>query len=193
MRPFSIAPQLGVAALLVAIAVTANAQSRPTTLAATRASTTDLRAADQIVDGMIRDHALVVREVQRDTLMPDRVHERLDQYLRGVRIIGGDLTRQTAPDGTVSVFGTLHSDLALDLTPTLSSDDARGAIATAAGGPATGPIPELVILPLSDGYHLAYRGQAIVGLEIMNVLVDANTGGLLQQYSEFISEIGKGT
>jgi Zn-dependent metalloprotease len=91
------------------------------------------------------------------------------------------------------VFGTLHTDLALDLTPKLSSDDARGAIATAAGGQATGPIPELVILPLSDGYHLAYRGQAIVGLEIMNVFVDAATGSLLQQFSEFISEVGKGT
>jgi hypothetical protein len=27
-------------------------------------------------------------------------HERLDQYHRGVRIVGGDVTRQT-PDGTV--------------------------------------------------------------------------------------------
>src|SRR6185295_2460366 len=98
MRPLSIAPRLGVAVLLVAIAVTANAQSRPTTLAATRASTTDLRAADQIVDAMIRDRSLVVRDVQRDTLMPDRVHERLDQFAHGVRIVGGDLTRQTASD-----------------------------------------------------------------------------------------------
>ncbi len=77
----------------------------------------DLRSADQAIDAMIRDRALVVRDVQRDTLLPDRVHERLDQYVRGVRVVGGDLTRQTAADGTVSVFGTLHTDLALDLTP----------------------------------------------------------------------------
>jgi thermolysin len=142
---------------------------------------------------MIRDHALVVRDVQRDPLLTDRVHERLDQYLRGVRIIGGDLTRQTARDGTVSMFGTLHTDLTLDLTPRLSSDEARGAIGKAAGGDPTGPVPELVILPQSDAYHLAYRGQALVGFEIMNVFVDANTGGLLQQFSEFVSEIGRGT
>ncbi len=90
---------------------------------------------------MIRDRTLVVRDVQRDSLLPDRVHERLDQYLRGVRIVGGDLTRQTAPDGTVSVFGTLHTDLALDLTPKLSSDEARAAIAAAAGGEPTGRTP----------------------------------------------------
>ena len=193
LRRFSIMWRLGAATLLSLMAATVNAQGRPTMLAATRASGADLRAVDQIVDAMIRDHALVVREAQRDTLLPDRIHERLDQYLRGVRIVGGDLTRQTAPDGTVSVFGTLHTDLALDLTPKTSSDDARTAIAKAVGGDATGPGPELVILPLSDGYHLAYRGQAIVGLEIMNVFIDANTGSLLQQFSEYINEVGKGT
>ena len=184
--------RLGAAALLsLGAAAAARAQGHSTTLAATRAGG-DLRAADQTIDAMIRDRAIVVRDVQRDTLLPDRVHERLDQYVRGVRIVGGDLTRQTAPDGTVSVFGTLHLDLGLDLTPKLRGDAARAAIAAAAGGEATGPDAELVVLPLSDGYHLAYRGQAIVGLEIMNVFVDANSGGLLQQFSEFISEVGKG-
>ena len=51
------------------------------------------------------------------------------------------------------------------------------------------------MLPLSDGYHLAYRGQAITGIELVNVFVDANTGALLQQFSEFQTEgiVGKGT
>jgi neutral peptidase B len=192
LNRLSILLRLGTAALLSLWTATAQAQGHSATLAATR-SGGDLRAADQIVDAMIRSRALVVRDVQRDTLLPDRVHERLDQYMRGVRIVGGDLTRQSAPDGTVSIFGTLHTDLTLDLTPKMAADAARATIATAAGGEATGPAAELVILPLSDGYHLAYRGQAIVGLEIMNVLVDANTGGLLQQFSEFVSEVGKGT
>src|ERR1700742_3243723 len=117
MRPFSIALRLSVGALLIPASAIAQAQSGPTVLAATRASGTDLRAADQIVDGMIKDRALVVSEAQRDTLMPDRVHERLDQYVRGVRVVGGDVTRQSAPDGTVSVFGTLHPGLALNLSP----------------------------------------------------------------------------
>jgi Zn-dependent metalloprotease len=184
--------RLGAAAVLLSGASIAQAQGHSTTLAVSR-TVGDLRSADQAIDSMIRDRTLVVRDVQRDTLLPDRVHERLDQYVRGVRIVGGDLTRQTAPDGTVSVFGTLHTELTLDLTPRLSVAAARGTIATAAGGEATGPEAELVVLPLSDGYHLTYRGQAIVGLQIMNVYIDANTGALLQQYSEFVSEIGKGT
>jgi Zn-dependent metalloprotease len=183
---------LAVAAPLLTIAAIANAQGHPTTLTATRASGADLRAADQVVETMIRDRTLVVRDVQRDTLLPDRTHERLDQYLRGVRIVGGDLTRQSAPDGAVSVFGTLHTDLALDLTPRLSNEDARAAIAAAAGGEASGPDAELVILPLSDGYHLAYLGQAIAGLEIVNVLIDARSGALLQRNSDFVSEVGRG-
>jgi bacillolysin len=193
LNRFPIVRRLGVATLLSLMAATASAQGRPTAFAVTRASAAELRALDQVVDAMVRDHALVVRDVQRDPLLPDRVHERLDQYLSGVRIVGGDLTRQNAPDGTVSIFGAMHTDLTLDLTPRLSSGDARAAIANAAGGDATGPLPELVILPQSDGYHLAYRGQAIVGLEMMNVFIDANTGGLLQEFSEFVSDVGKGT
>lgn len=168
------------------------AQGRPRSLAATRSSPADLRAVDQAVDAMIRDRTLAVRDVQRDTLLPERLHERLDQYLRGVRIVGGDLTRQTGPDGTVSVFGTLHGDLTLGLTPAVSADEARAAIARAVSGEALGPAPELVVLPLSDGYHLAYYGQAVAGLEIVNVYVDARSGALLQQYSDFVREIGLG-
>ncbi|MGH9142557.1 MAG: M4 family metallopeptidase, partial [Vicinamibacterales bacterium] len=191
LNHLSIWLRFATAASLSLWAATAHAQGRVTTLAATRVDG-DLRTADQVIDTMIRERALVVRDVQRDPLLPDRVHERLDQYVRGVRIVGGDVTRQTAPDGTVSVFGTLHSDLTMDLTPRIASAEARGAVERAVAGPATGPDPELVILPLSDGYHLAYLGQAIVGLEILNVFVDANSGGLLQKFSEFISEIGKG-
>jgi bacillolysin len=192
-KTLSVVGWIGTAALALGAATAAHAQGRPATFAATRAASADLRAADSVIDTMLRDRALVVRDVQRDTLMPERVHERLDQYLRGVRIVGGDLARQSAPDGTVSVFGTLHTDIALDLTPKLSTDDGRAAIASTAAGEATGPAAELVVLPLSDGYHLAYRGQALVGYEIVNVYVDANTGALLQQFSDFLNEVGKGT
>jgi len=188
---FSLLVRLGAASVLLISAATAQAQGRSTTLAVSR-SVGDLRSADQAVDAMLRDRTLVVRDVQRDTLLPDRVHERLDQYVRGVRIVGGDVTRQTAPDGTVSVYGTLHTDVSLNLTPALSGEAARGAIARAAGGEFSGSSPELVVLPLSDGYHLAYLGQAFTGVELMNVYVDANSGVSLQQYSDFVTEIGHG-
>src|SRR5262249_824199 len=122
--------------------------------------------------------------------------ERLDQYYRGVRIVGGDLTRQTASDGTVSLFGILHTP-DLDVDPRLTADAARDALARAVGGSPFGDGVELVVLPLSDGDHLAYVGQAAAGLEILNVFVDAHTGALLRQYSDFAREgvigTGKGT
>jgi Zn-dependent metalloprotease len=186
--------RLGGAVAFISLAVVpASAQQgHPSALVATRSTIDALRAADAAVDSMIRDRSLIVRTVERDELMPDRVHERFDQYFHGVRIVGGDLTRQLSTDGTVSVFGTVHTDLTLDTTPALSSDDARDAIATAAGGTFSGATPELVVLPLSDGYHLAYSGQALVGVELMNVFVDAQSGGLLRQYSDFLREVGHG-
>jgi len=188
---------LSIAGIAVALLVSLTAhpvfaQGRPMALAATRAGSSELRALDQQIDQMLRARTLRLRETVRDAALPDRRHERLDQYYSGVRIAGADLTRQTASDGTVSMFGMLHTDIALNATPQLSAGDAAAAIARAAGGAAFGSAPELVVLPLSDGYHLAYAGQALAGLEILNVYVDANTGALLQQYSDFMREIGLG-
>ena len=58
---------------------------------------------------MVRSRELRVRETQTDALVADRQHQRLDQYYLGVRIAGGDLTRQLASDGTVSIFGMMHT------------------------------------------------------------------------------------
>ena len=192
--------RLFVALGCVAIAVmaslterTARAQGRPVVLAVTRATADDMRAWDGQVDQMIRSRDLRVRETQTDGLLPDRQHQRLEQYYHGVRIAGGDLTRQLANDGAVSIFGTMHTAIDLSVTPNLSTDGARLAINSAVGGQAFGADPELVVLPLSDGYHLAYFGKAVTDLEIVNVFIDADSGALLRQYSDFLSEVGAGT
>jgi Zn-dependent metalloprotease len=187
---------LGCAVIVVLTSLTertANAQGRPIALAVTRTAAEDMRAWDEQVDQMIRRRDLRVRESQPDALVPNRQHQRLDQYYQGVRIAGGDLTRQLAGDGTVSIFGTIHSAVDIGMTPTLSAEDARLAINAAVNGQSFGAGVELVVLPLSDGYHLAYFGQAATSLEIMNVFVDASSGALLRQYSDFISEVGAGT
>jgi Zn-dependent metalloprotease len=168
------------------------AQERPIAAAVTRADLSALRVVDQQVDQMVRSGNLRVRESVRDSLMPDRTHERLDQYVRGVRIVGGDITRQIASDGTVSIFGTIHDVGSLSTDARLSADDARAAIATAVSGQFTGAAPELVVLPLADGYHLAYFGRATAGNDRVKVFVDAASGELLQRFSEFISEVGVG-
>ncbi len=169
------------------------AQPRPMAVAAGTATPSALRAWDQQIDQMLRSRELRVRETRTDTLLPGRRHERLDQFVRGVRVVGGDITRQTASDGTVSVFGMLHPGLDIDVTPALSADRARDSIAQTVSGEPFAEAAELVVLPLSDGYHLAYYGQAVASDEIVNVYIDANSGTLLQRYSDYSSEIGAGT
>ena len=164
-RSFRVNAAIG-AALIFFTAAESRAQ-RPTSIVVTRESPAELRAADRLVDQMIRDRALVATTIETDPLVNGRRHERFEQFVRGVRIAGGDVTRQTATDGTVSLFGLLHNDVPLNLTPRLSRDEAATAIARAAGGELLGRAPELVVLPLSDGYHLAYYGQATGGLEIL--------------------------
>ncbi len=167
-------------------------QARVTTLAATRADSGELRTWDQQIDTMVRARDLRVRETMRDASLPERRHERLDQYVHGVRIVGGELTRQSASDGTVSLFGVVHQDVPIDVTPGLDAAAAARAIGAAVTGEFFGADPELVILPLSDGYHLAYFGQARTDDDLLNVFVDAATGALLQRYSELIKEVGTG-
>ena len=67
------------------------------------------------------------------------------------------------------------------------------AVNSAVSGQSFGADAELVVLPLSDGYHLAYFGKAITDLEIVNVFVDANSGAPLRQYSDFLHDVGAGT
>jgi len=166
-------------------------QARPVAVAATRTDA-NFRTLDAQVDQLLRTRDLRVREVMRDADLPNRRHERIDQYFHGVRIVGGDMTRQTAPDGTVSIFGMLHTGIDIDTTPRIPASDARAAIAKSIGGEPAGADAELVVLPLSDGYHLAYYGQAFDGTEIQNVFIDANTAAVLRKYSEFLTEVGRG-
>src|SRR5262249_32205234 len=123
------------------------AQGKPVALAATRSEGGDLRAWDEQIDRLIRSRDLRVRESVRDALVPGRVHERFDQYFHGVRIFGGDITRQTDATGTVSMFGMLHTDIDVATAPRLSIDQAHDAIGAAASEP-SGAEPELVVLPL---------------------------------------------
>jgi Zn-dependent metalloprotease len=176
--------------LLLAFALPAAAQARPAAVAANRTDG-DLRALDSQIDQMVRSRDLRVRDVMRDAFLDDRRHERFDQYYRGVRIVGGDVTRQSAADGTVSVFGMIHTGLDLSTAPGLTIADGRAAITKAVTGPAMND-PELVVLPLSDGYHLAYYAQAIDSMEIVNVYVDASTGAVLRKYTDYRNEVGSG-
>jgi hypothetical protein len=112
----------------------------------------------------------------------ERRHERLDQYYRGVLIVGrrSDATTRIRRDGVAVRHAPQrhrhrHGHRA---SPTAR---ARTAINNAVSGEPVGPPVELVILPLSDGYHLAYRGPGLRRQEIFNVAIDANTAAVLRQ------------
>ena len=144
---------------IVASAGAAHSQSRPITTVASAPAA--LRQWDGIVDQMLRTGELEVRRADNDTIVSGRVHTRLRQLHHGVPVYGAEMTRQTGPSGTtVSIFGTMYQDIAIDPTPALGVDDAVDAIERLSGvrlGPDR--LPTLYVLPAGDGYKLAYRAR----------------------------------
>ncbi|MBI1874011.1 MAG: M4 family metallopeptidase [Acidobacteria bacterium] len=149
------------------------------------------------IDAMERAGELRVRSQTADDLAPDRRHERLDQYYRGVRVFGGDLTRQLAGDLAVSAFGTIYDGIDLDPTPALTAEEAA-ALVNASSGDADrrrAP-PELLVLPSRGTYALVYRDRVRTGMDVIVYFVDARSGELVLQYSDRktqTSAVGRGT
>ncbi len=96
---------------------------------------------------------------------------------------GGSVTRQVAGLVTVSMLGTIYTDIAIDPSPGLSVDDAASMLRVTTGRQlAFGEVPSLVILPMLTGrYALAYR--ATMANET-TYFIDAGTGDVLWQVSE---------
>ena len=138
---------------------------------------------DRLIDrervGELRLHA---RQV--DTLIPGRVHERLDQYYKGVPVFGGEAVRETDGNITLSVTATIYSGVSLNTTPVLSGADAARVFARETGATAGRAVtPQLMILPRQDSsYALVYRVSAFVGSGIPVVFVNARTGGVELRY-----------
>jgi thermolysin len=167
-----------------------HAQARPTAIAATDAAS--LRAWDQTVNSMARVGDLRVRRVDEDAVVAGRTHERLDQYYNSVPIRGADIVRQIAGGSAVSIFGTVHSNIDLDVTPRLSADDALAVARRESGidivaGKAredgvdlgAGNDPRLVILPHEGGYRLVYDVYAFTERGAFQYFIDADNGSLV--------------
>ena len=142
---------------------------------------------------MIRADELVLRGTYADPALPDRRHERLTQYFRGVPVYGGDVTRQTADGVTVSIFGAVYRRIDVDLTPTQSAEEAMAILENVSGST---HVREgraiLTILPTLDGrYALTYRATM---RNAMTYFVDAHTGLVLVEVDErrTESEVGRG-
>ena len=54
-----------------------------------------------------------------------RTHERYEQYVNGIRVVGGEVTRQIANGVTTSIFGELRAVSGVPDRPELSEEAAR--------------------------------------------------------------------
>ena len=143
----------------------------------------ELRLLDAQVDALVRTDALVLASRQPDVSLSGRVHEAFKQYHAGVPVYGGGISRQLANGLTVSIFGTIHQGIDLDITPQLAQNEALALVEQQAGaGPATDDPPTLVILPTPfDTYVLAYRATM---RDFRTYFVDAHSGAIVHVENE---------
>ena len=144
----------------------------------------ELRLLDAQVDALVRADALVLASRQPDVSLSGRVHETFQQYHAGVPVYGGGISRQLANTGlTVSIFGTIHQGIDLDMTPQLAQTEALALLEQRAGaGPATDDLPTLAILPTPfDTYVLAYRATM---RDFHTYFVDAHSGAIVHVENE---------
>jgi thermolysin len=146
---------------------------------------------------MTASGALAARWERDDLLVPGRRHVRHAQLHHGVPVDGGELVQQTAGPDTVSVFGTLYEDIAVDTRPVLTPDQAV-AVVEARSGVDLGPdrVPELRVLPLEQGgYALAYRLHALTGAGVRLYYIGAGDGRVLGERDDTHTQsaVGLGT
>ena len=157
-------------------------------------SLTDVRAEDARVQRMYRARELRLRDSRTDKLVPGRRFERADQYHRGVRVFGADVTRQFAAGQVVSVFGAVYDDLDVDPTPRVSEREARDVVQDRAGVEiGDSRAGELVVLPRPDGAALlTWRVRAAAGSDVREYFVDAHSAQIVLDYSDLQTQSSVG-
>ena len=179
----------GVAAVLLAVVIAGrpvSGQAAAGALAISAGSGAPLRDSDDRVSRMLRSGELRVRQTVDDPLVAGRLHERSDQYYRGVRVFGGDVARQSAQGLTESVFGTVYEGIDLSTSPVIGEERAR-AVLEARTGVASDPSqrPELLVLPLDGGgYLLTWRLRIVTRGDARQYFIDARTGAAVLDYSD---------
>jgi hypothetical protein len=121
-----------------------------------------------------------------DPQLPGRVHERFEQLYRNLPVWGADVTRQTAGDRTLTIFGTLYEDIRIGVTPTLSAAEAGRRAVQAAGTGAQPPEPPVLLIYPIEGqrYALAYMVRVRSAGDLARYFVDARDGVVLGRISD---------
>ena len=160
-------------------------------------SEAEVEQASGPVDSLIRSGELRVRQIQEDTLLPGRRHQRLAQTYRGVPVWGAEIVRQIdGQDRVVSIFGAYHSGIALDVTPRLAPDEARAALTAAGARPVSSVAPTLAILPGRGEYRLVWAMVGYTRGDVRRYFVDARVGGVVRHDSLLkrqTASVGRGT
>ena len=144
----------------------------------------DLPQAAALVETLAAAGDLQLVSSRPDPYLAGYVHDGFRQFHQGVPVLGGGLTRQAGASGPLSVFGTLHEDIDVDVTPSLSANEAVSRARRAFGAePATSDLPELVLLPTLTGrYVLAW---SVVMDDFHRYFLDAHSGAVVERLPLF--------
>jgi len=158
-----------------AVLVAATAHDQPDGLAAWHAE----------IDRRVADHQLELVAAITDPVDASRTHERFAQVENGVRVIGGEITRQRRDRQPISIVGTIYGGVRVDPSPTIGPDSAEQIVQTRASRPLMFPdAPQLVIAPRPDGtFALAYAIRSVSSDDLRLSVVDARTGAVLESDS----------
>jgi len=157
-------------------------------------STAERRAWTSRIDAMLRSGELRIRQSRDDEMIAGRTHERADQYYRGVRVFGADVTRQLQGCVTESIFGTIYEGIDIDPSPAIDEDRAREMLTSRLGGTVNPALRgELVVLPLdAGGYALTWRFRIAQRADTRQYFVSARTGETVLEYSDRKSQSAVG-
>ena len=189
-RPFALVARalaggaLGLALISMPATTRGQAAARPLHISATsRDAALDW---DRQIGRFTDAGTLRLAKSRPDTVMEGRTHDRFDQYYGAARVFGAQLVRQSDGAQAVSVFGTIHPDIAIDATPALSMEQARArAVASTGGQLLPDREPELLVLPREGGesapYVLAWQVHVATRGDVFSLFVDAKTGDEIQR------------
>ena len=149
----------------------------------------EVPAAAREVDRMFAAGRFALASTQRDGQIAGRIHERLNQYHRGVRVFGGQLVWQKDSGRVLSITGNLYENIQLEVTPRLTEPEAsERALGGAEKGARVVGRTELIVLPLRDRFHLAYSLHLRGRDTLFAVYVDAHSGAVLLRYDDHRSQ-----
>ncbi len=147
------------------------------------------------VDAMLSAGELDIAALQDDTMIRGRAVERLRQVYEGMPVFGAEVVRQMDGRSTISVTGRLYEALDMTVAPSISSQRATEIVmSTAPAGAQVAGETSLGIVPVENGYRLAYRMLVRSDWAIQEVYVDAHTGAIVRSINGIHSQgaIGQG-